>query len=130
MKSIATVSDLQGYSILIVEDAIGPFLRELKNALECAGAATLVARSHADARFQLQYFDFSAVVIDYKPGSDDEFWELIQELAGVPVLLCCSHSPPPSGWEDVRFITRPARMETIVYAIARLLSTTLPIRPN
>jgi hypothetical protein len=130
MNTTVPVAKLQGCSILIVEDEIGPFLRELQNSLELAGAATLVARSYEDACLQLHCFDFSAVFIDYKPGSDSEFWELIEDLADLPMLLYCSSSPPPPGWEDMRFITSPARLETIVNAVARLLSTTLPIGSN
>ena len=112
-------------SILIIRDDVAPLSTELESALAGAGAETVLARSFAEARRHIARFDFSAAIIHYTPGSDDDFWQLIEELGGIPILLCCSDAPPPSGWHDVRFITMPACAEKIVNAVGSLLELTV-----
>ena len=53
---------LTGHNILIVESEIGFFARELQNALEAAGAQTLMVRSVLVALVRMEEWKFTAVV--------------------------------------------------------------------
>jgi hypothetical protein len=117
--------DLRYCAILIVEDGVVLLPEELETTLEAAGAETVLAHSLEEAHRGVARFEFSAAIISYTAGHDDNFWRLIDELGGVPVLLCCSDAPPPTGWHDVRFLTMPARTQAIVNAVGTLLGQTV-----
>jgi hypothetical protein len=73
---------LHSRPILIVYGAIDLFVVELQDALDRAGAQSVIARTRAVALRQLQRFDFDAVVINHVANLDDEIDILVDALDG------------------------------------------------
>lgn len=71
---------LTGHKILIVENEIGFFVRELQKALEAAGAETLVARSLVVALVRMEMLTFTAVAASAEHSD-------IEKHAKVPLLI-------------------------------------------
>jgi len=113
-------NELGGRPILIVYGEIDLFVVELQDAFDRAGADTLIARTPADAMRHLKRFDFDAVVINHIQGLDAGSRELVEELAGTPVLVLCGAVTPVSL---LRFpcLVKPVSADAVVEVLARLV---------
>ena len=69
---------------LIVDPRTDEFIDELQEALERAGAETLVARHVADALSALRRFGFDAVLVG-EPGKPESL-QTLRDASGLPVV--------------------------------------------
>jgi DNA-binding response OmpR family regulator len=118
---VRSSSELVGRVILVVEDE--PLIAlDLKTTLEAAGARVICERTKNAAQ-RSNGPDFSAAVLDVKPGTSDHRTIARQlKAGGVPFLFYSTH--PPEDVTTVRgapMVSKPERAETIVAALAQLL---------
>ena len=114
--------NLVGHVILIVEPAIDQFVRNLQDALERRGAATLIAREPSKAVEHLGAFRFSTCLINYDHASRHA---LIGDLADIPILLYGGESALIASNRTVPHLTcTRASVDSIMSALGRLLQPT------
>jgi hypothetical protein len=120
---------LVGQVILVVEDDRGPFAQQLRDALDWAGARTLLARTPANARDYVACFDLTAAAI-YSDGAihSVDFPQLVKEMGSMPLLLYGAEPPPHQPFRNARFLaaSKPSHTGAIVEAVTRLLSSSAP----
>jgi DNA-binding response OmpR family regulator len=116
-------NDLSRRAILVVEEQ--PMIAlDVKAALEGAGA-TVVWKSVQDAAETVEQQNFSAAILDLRPGSNDHR-PIARELRkrSIPFLFYSTHQP-----EDVTtvrgapVVLKPARADDIVKSVVLLLRT-------
>jgi hypothetical protein len=111
---------LDGQRILLVYGEIDLFVVHLQEALDGAGADSVIARTPADALIQLKRFNFESVLINYMPGVDAQHLDLLRALRGVPAFLICSASPPVAFLAALPILVKPVAADAVVVALARL----------
>ncbi|HKT17410.1 MAG TPA: hypothetical protein VJR47_05160 [Stellaceae bacterium] len=120
------VEKLAGTHLLVVEDEL-ILLLELESVLCDAGAdKVLLSRSTGDALTRLRDEKVSAAILDIRLGG-----EVVTPVArvlaerGVPFLFYTGQpltDPALGEWRHRRVLTKPARPETIVKAVAELIA--------
>jgi len=117
---------LMGAHLLVVEDEL-ILLLELESVLSDAGADKVVlSRSTGDALVRAREEPLSAAILDIRVGP-----ELVTPVAralakrGVPFLFYTGESlsdPALDEWPESKVLTKPARPEAIVKAVADLIA--------
>lgn len=109
--------------MLVVDDE--PLLLiELADALSAAGAEVISATRVDQALTALELRKVTAAVLDIGPAKEscDGLCTRLAELA-IPFVFYSGYETPPDGWGDKPLITKPARAEDIVMAVARLCAS-------
>ena len=119
---MATPYALNGRSILVVED--DPLIAlELAALFQSAGAQVLSLRTLAEAAAAVAQGSVCAAVLDYRLG-DDNVATLCEALGGrrIPFVLYSGYSDLQESFPKYVTLQKPARGETLLAAIAGLLS--------
>jgi DNA-binding response OmpR family regulator len=115
-------SSLDGQSILVVE-AQPAVARELRAALEEAGAEVVVAHDAKEALADIAQYEFSAAVLDWQPDcSDHRTGARWFEEEGIRFLFCVTE--PPADVNSARgapIFVKPTLPGEIVKALAHLI---------
>ena len=115
-------TNLAGRIILVVEEQ--PLVAlDLRAALEQAGAEVMVARNATEALARINEFDFTAAVVDWRPGSEDHR-VVARALKQKQVRFLFYATHPPEDVTTVRgapIFLKPGRPEEIVKALALLV---------
>jgi hypothetical protein len=99
--------------VLIVYGEIDLFVVELQDALDKAGADSLIAPTLAD---HLKRFEVDAVAINHVPGVDDQ----LEKLAGTLTLVLCSPLTPLALLR-LPILVKTANANAAIAALARLV---------
>ena len=113
--------NLSGRAVLIVEDE--PLIAlDIATAFERAGAATVAARTLADARRLVEREGLSAAVVDLglADGDTDEICERLT-ARDVPFVLHSGYSHMADACRSGIVIPKPASPDTLIDAVERLL---------
>ena len=117
---------LTGANLLVVEDEL-MLLLELESVLVYAGADRVVlSRSTGDALLRARNEPLSAAILDVRIGPE-VVTPVARALAkrGVPFLFYTGQplsDPALDEWRASKVLTKPARPDVIVNAIAELLA--------
>ncbi|HZT49748.1 MAG TPA: hypothetical protein VFA64_17380 [Hyphomicrobiaceae bacterium] len=111
---------LRNQTILFVYGEIDRFVVELQQALDEAGADSVIARTPGDAINALARFEFDGAVINYLQ-EHAEYGELVHALAGLPTLVLCSPLTPLSALTRMPILSKPVAPGAVLTALARLL---------
>jgi CheY-like chemotaxis protein len=130
MVKLATVAfsreirglSLRGESVLIVEDE--PLIAlQIHAALSATGASIIAATNGAEALELIRSADISVAVLDINLG-DRDCSAACRALfhRGIPFLFYTGYADAQvlKEWPDVTVLTKPARPEAVVAAVAAL----------
>jgi DNA-binding response OmpR family regulator len=115
------VLDLSGRCVLVVEDE--PLIAmEIEQALESAGASVFIAATLDEALRLTEQGGLSAAVLDLVLGASDGglLCARLRERA-IPFVIYSGRSDIPVGCQPGAFVSKPARPEALLQAIASVL---------
>jgi DNA-binding NtrC family response regulator len=122
---MGVIGPLQGARILIVEDDFF-IAMELEAILtEAGGQIVQLCRTVKDALASAATEDFAVAVLDFRVG-DETTLAVAQRLAArhVPFVFYTGQAPGEplcSDWSDCKIVSKPARPQALINAVADLL---------